>query len=89
MRQLFVSPLHYIPIMTTKRRRRSIKLLICPSCQQIGTFREIIYGMPIRDSFDFEEYAVGGCCMFGDGLDPDIQCRACEWSGFRDKLEEK
>ena len=55
----------------------------------MGTFRKILYGMPIYESFDFEKYAVGGCCMFGDGLDPDIQCRACEWSGFRDKLEEK
>ena len=89
MKGLFVSPLPYIPLMTTKRRRRSIKLLVCPECGQIGTFREILYGMPIRESFDFEKYAVGGCCIFGDGVDPDIRCRACEWSGFRDKLEEK
>jgi hypothetical protein len=75
--------------MTTKRRRRSIKLLTCPSCQQIGTLRKIIYGMPIYETFDFEKYAVGGCCMNGDGSDPDVNCRACDWSGFRDALEEK
>jgi hypothetical protein len=75
--------------MTTKRRRRSIKLLVCPECGQIGTFRKILYGMPDPEFFDFEKYAVGGCCIFGDGLDPDIRCRACEWSGFRDKLEAK
>ena len=57
--------------------------------QQIGKLRKILYGMPDPETFDFEKYAVGGCCIFGDGLDPDIRCRACEWSGFRDKLEAK
>jgi hypothetical protein len=75
--------------MATKRRRRSIKLLPCPACGQIGTLRKIIYGMPIYETFDFEKYAVGGCCMNGDGSDPDVNCSACDWSGFRDKLEEK
>jgi hypothetical protein len=68
--------------MTTKRRRRSIKSLMCPSCQQIGTLRKIIYGMPDPDTFDFEKYAVGGCCISGNGLDPDVQCKQCEWEGF-------
>ena len=75
--------------MTTKRRRRSIKLLVCPECGQIATIRTILYGMPDPETFDFEKYAVGGCCMSPDGIDPDIRCRECEWSGFRDKLEEK
>jgi hypothetical protein len=86
---LFVSHLLYIPLMTTKRRRRSIKLLECPLCGQIGTLRKIIYGMPDPESFDFEKYAVGGCCMNGDGSDPDVSCKECDWSGFRDKVEEK
>jgi hypothetical protein len=43
-----------------------------------------MYGMPDPETFDFEKYAVGGCCMNGDGSDPDISCRACEWSGIRD-----
>ena len=75
--------------MTTKRRRRSIKLLVCPECGQIGTLRTILYGMPDPETFDFEKYAVGGCCVSPDVIDSDIQCRDCEWSGFRDKLEEK
>jgi hypothetical protein len=74
--------------MTTKRRRRSIKLLGCPSCQQIGTLRKIVYGMPDPERFDFEKYAVGGCCMNGGGSDPDVLCKECDWSGFRDKVEE-
>ena len=75
--------------MTTKRRRRSIKLLVCPECGQIGTLRTILYGMPDPETFDFEKYAVGGCCVSPDGIDSDIRCRECEWSGFRNKLEEK
>jgi len=73
--------------MTTKRRRRSIKLLECPSCHLIGALRKIVYGMPDPDRFDFEKYAVGGCCMNGDGSDPDVSCRECDWEGLRDSLE--
>jgi hypothetical protein len=69
--------------MATNKRRRSIKLLTCPGCSAVGTLRKIIYGMPDPETFDFEKYAVGGCCMNGDGSDPDISCRACEWSGVR------
>jgi hypothetical protein len=72
--------------MTTKRRRRSIKFLVCPACQQIGTLRKILYGMPDPETFDFEKYAVGGCCIRGDGLDPDVQCNQCEWEGFSKDL---
>lgn len=71
--------------MTTKRRRR-INSLICPECGVIGTIRQILYGMPDPDVFDFEKYAVGGCCMNGDGTDPDTQCRNCEWEGLRKDL---
>jgi len=48
--------------------------------------RQILYGMPDPEIFDFEKYAVGGCCINGDGSDPDIQCRSCEWEGFRKDL---
>jgi hypothetical protein len=71
--------------MTTKRRR-SIKLMTCPECGQIGTLQKIIYGMPDPETFDFEKYAVGGCCMNGDGRDPDISCRDCDWKGIRKDL---
>ena len=70
--------------MTTKRRKR-IRTLICPGCGEIGALREIIYGMPDPETFDFEKYAVGGCCV-GEGQDPDVQCRKCEWEGFRDSI---
>ena len=69
----------------TKRRRRSIKLLICPGCEEEGTLRKILYGMPDPETFDFEKYAVGGCYFNGDGTDPDIACRECDWSGKRDQ----
>lgn len=72
--------------MIIKRRMR-ISRLVCPGCLGIGTIREIVYGMPDTKEFDFERYAVGGCCISGDGSDPDIQCKACEWSGFRAELD--
>jgi hypothetical protein len=54
----------------------------------MGTLREIVYGMPDPEHFDFQKYAVGGCCINGDGTDPDIRCRSCDWEGFRATLEE-
>ncbi len=85
--RVFVSPFAYIFNMTTKRRRQSINSLVCPKCSELGTLRKIVYGMPDPERFDFEKYAVGGCCMNGDGSDPDIRCRACKWEGLRDSLE--
>ena len=82
---IFVSPPSYSEVMTTKRRKR-INGLVCPGCSEIGTLRKIVYGMPDPESFDFEKYAVGGCCINGDGSDPDISCRACDCSGFRESL---
>jgi hypothetical protein len=37
----------------------------------------------IKHLFDLEKYDVGGCVMNGDGSDPDIACRECDWSGLR------
>ena len=84
--KVHVSPLPYISLMNTKKPRRALKMLVCPECGQTGTLRKIIYGMPDPEIFDFEKYAVGGCCINGDGSDPDIQCRSCEWEGFRKDL---
>lgn len=78
-----VSGRGYLEHMVTKRRMR-LNLLVCPGCSAVGTLRKIIYGMPDPETFDFEKFAVGGCCMNGDGSDPDISCRVCEWSGIRD-----
>ena len=85
---IYVSPLSYSLPMTTKRRKR-IDTLVCPECGEIGTLRKILYGMPDPETFDFEKYAVGGCCVSPDGIDPDVNCRACDWSGYRDGMEEK
>ena len=82
---ILVSPLSYSEIMTTKRRKR-ISGLVCPGCSEIGTLRKIVYGMPDPESFDFEKYAVGGCCMNGDGSDPDLRCKSCEWVGLRESF---
>ena len=69
--------------MTTRKRKYSLKLLTCPECGHVGTLRKILYGMPDPETFDFEKYAVGGCCFNGDGTDPDIACKSCDWSGIR------
>ena len=72
--------------MTKSLFRRPLTALSCPSCEQTGVLREIVYGMPDPELFDFEKYAVGGCCISGDGSDPDVRCRECEWEGFRKDL---
>jgi len=73
--------------MVTKRRT-ALHLITCPKCGQVGTMQRIIYGLP-DDDFDFEKYAVGGCCITGDGSDPDICCKGCGWRGLRDVEEKK
>jgi hypothetical protein len=72
--------------MAAKRNRLSIKSLVCPGCHQIGTLRKILYGMPDPETFDFKKYAVGGCCVSPGGIDPDVNCKVCDWSGFRDLM---
>lgn len=75
-----VSALGYLEHMVAKRRKR-LGLLVCPGCLVVGTLRTIKYGMPDPETFDFEKYAVGGCCMNGDGSDPEVQFRVCQWVG--------
>ena len=72
--------------MSLKKNITIAKETACPVCDETGTLREILYGMPDPETFDFERYAVGGCCISGDGLDPDVQCRNCDWEGFRKEL---
>ena len=81
-----VSAHPYIHFMTTKKRRRSLKVLACPECGQVGTLRKILYGMPGSD-FDHSKYIVGGCVI--SDSDPEIGCSRCEWYGFRKDLKEK
>ena len=65
--------------MMTKLVKVSLEALGCPECGQIGTLRKIVYGMPDPENFDFEKYAVGGCYINGNGSDPDLRCKSCEW----------
>ncbi len=71
--------------MTTKHRTR-LRALACPQCGQKGNLQRIIYGMPDPETFDFKKYAVGGCCINGDGTDPDVLCRDCGWRGNKQEL---
>jgi hypothetical protein len=59
------------------KKRVALKALTCPECGQVGTLRKILYGMPDPETFDFEKYAVGGCCMNGDGSDAHDWDNAC------------
>jgi len=45
--------------------------VICPNCQT-DQVKEIIYGLPDIENFDFEKYEVGGCCVTQD--DPRYLC---------------
>lgn len=64
------------------KNNNEIERLSCPRCGEIENLRKIVYGMPDPEHFDFEKYAVGGCCISGDGLDPDVLCGVCDWEGF-------
>ena len=87
-RKLIVSGFTYCGFMSSKHRQR-LRSITCPGCLEKGTLRKILYGMPDPETFDFEKYAVGGCCVSPKGIDPDVKCRTCDWSGYRDAMEEK
>ena len=65
-------------------KRLALKTQVCPDCAAVGSIRKIIYGMPNPDNFDFEKYAVGGCCIPEEQA--DFACRTCGWSGVRADL---
>ena len=54
------------------------KALICPVCGG-GDLKEIIYGLPDPESFDFEKYEVGGCCVTDE--DAKYKCLICDRVG--------
>lgn len=66
--------------------REAFRKLVCPQCHKSRVIRRILYGMPGRD-FDHRNFALGGCVMWGGGLDPDVACSKCDWSGFRNELD--
>jgi len=51
--------------------------LTCPFCNS-DQVKEIIYGLPDFENFDFEKFEVGGCCI--TGRDPLHKCTSCESS---------
>jgi hypothetical protein len=53
------------------------KQIMCPACQGFD-IKEIVYGLPDIESFDFEKHAVGGCLVTGD--DDTYRCSGCEYS---------
>ena len=66
-------------------KRKQLRTLICPECQQRGLFRTILWGMPDPESFDFDKYAVGGCCP-PSAWPPDCRCSRCGFEGYRDVI---
>ena len=40
--------------------------------------KEIVYGLPDIESFDFEKYEVGGCCVTDE--DAKYKCLTCDGS---------
>jgi len=75
-------------MQTARVRRKQLRTLICPKCQQRGLFRTIVWGMPDLESFDFEKYAVGGCCP-PSPWPPDCRCSGCGFEGYRDAIPTK
>jgi hypothetical protein len=51
--------------------------LICPACNSTQV-KEIVYGFPDVENFDFDKFEVGGCCV--TGRDPMYKCMKCESS---------
>ena len=39
------------------------------------------------EEFDHQNFGSGGCIVQGMGLDPDVTCSKCDWSGFRNELD--
>jgi hypothetical protein len=55
----------------------------CPKCLGLHV-KEIVYGMPDIESFDFEKYEIGGCTVMDTG--PTHWCVDCS-KGIRKKLK--
>jgi len=51
--------------------------LTCPACNSTQV-KEIVYGFPDVENFDFDKFEVGGCCVTGS--DPLHKCTSCESS---------
>jgi len=65
-------------------RRKQLRTLTCPKCQQRGLLRELLWGMP-SDDFDHEKYALGGCVL-PSPWPPDVRCSGCGYEGYRDVI---
>jgi hypothetical protein len=57
----------------------------CPSCGEVASLREVIYGLPDGPPEE-SKYAIGGCCI--SESDPMTICINCGWEGdFINHLE--
>jgi len=70
------------------RERVSFRKLVCPECSAKGSIQRILLGMP-ESEFDYTHFQSGGCVLQGPGLDPDVGCASCGWSGFRNDLDDQ
>ena len=70
------------------RERVSFRKLVCPECSAKGSIQRILLGMP-ESEFDYTHFQSGGCVLQGPGLDPDVGCARCGWSGFRNDLDDQ
>jgi hypothetical protein len=66
-------------------RRKQLRTLTCPKCQQKGLLKTILWGLP-GDDFDHDKYASGGCIPPSD-WPPDFRCSGCGFEGYRDFID--
>jgi hypothetical protein len=60
---------------------KALKTQSCPQCAEIGSLRQVVFGL-LAKPLDEKRYISAGCTLNGD--DPDLRCKACDWTGFRD-----
>ena len=66
------------------KRRRQLRTLTCPECNERGLLRTILWGMPEAE-FDYLKFASGGCLV--PSLNPpDCRCSGCGFDGYRDQI---
>ena len=69
------------------QERVSFRNLVCPECSAKSSIQRILNGMP-EPEFDYPHFLSGGCVLQGRGMDPDVGCTSCGWTGFRNDLDD-
>ena len=65
-----------------RERRKQLRTLTCPNCDQKGSLKTILWGMPEK-GFNYDKYASGGC-VIPSASPPDFRCSECGYEGYRD-----